>query len=98
MSNEALAQGLRLVWFSETSVENGVPYAVQSFAGRAKVASEVEMGIAEDEVEREKDEVDVAERGCNDGLLNKTRALLSVSRQKKFILAKIRRRIKDTPL
>lgn len=86
MSNEAFAQGLRSDWFPETSVENGVPNAVQSLAGWAKVASEVEVGVAEDEVEREKSEADVGERDVDDGLLNKIRALLSVSRQKKLYL------------
>lgn len=85
MSNEAFAQGLRSVLFPETSIENGVPNAVQSSAGRAKVASEVDLGISEDEAdERGKTEADdVGERDIDDGLLNEIRALLSVSRQKK---------------
>lgn len=67
MSNEAFAQGLRSVWFPETSIENGVPYAVQSLTGSGKVASKVEVGVAEDEVEREKNEADVGERDIDDG-------------------------------
>lgn len=86
MSNEAFAQGLRSVLFPETSIENGVPNAVQSSAGRGKVASEVDLGISEDEGdERGKTEADsVGERDIDDGLLNGIRALLSVSRQKKI--------------
>ena len=61
MSNEAFAQGLRSVWFPETSIENGVPYAVQSLTGTGK-ASKVEVGV-----EREKNEADVGERDVDDG-------------------------------
>lgn len=89
MSNEAFAQGLRSVLFPETSIENGVPNAVQSSAGRAKVASEVDLGISEDEAdERGKTEADdVGERNIDDGLRNGIRGLLSVSRQKKIPLS-----------
>lgn len=87
--------------FTETSIENGVPNAVQSSAGAAKVASEVDLGIAEDEAERGKNEADVGEKDIDDGPLNKIRALLSVSRPKKppplLFFAKIKRRIEDIP-
>lgn len=68
MSNEAFAQGLCSVLFPDTSIENGVPNAAQSSRGTAKVASEVEVGMAAAEAENEADVA--AGRDIGDGLLN----------------------------
>ena len=96
----AFDQELRSDSFSETSTVYGVWNAVQSLAGWATEAHEVEVGLAEDEVEREKNGVDVGERDIDNWLLNRIRVLLSVSGQKSFIylFAKIGGKGKDRPL
>ena len=92
----AFAQELRSDSFSETSTVYGMWNAVQSLAGWATAADKVEVGVAEDEVEREKNGVDVGERDTDNWPLNKIRVLLSVSGQNYF--CNNRGKSKNTPL
>lgn len=91
MSNTAFVDGLIWNLPAATSAVYGVPNAAQSLAGLARVATTVEVGVVEDEVELEEDKADVGERTIDDDdadddnedwLLNKIRALLSICCQK----------------
>lgn len=66
MSNTAFVDGLIWNLPAETSAVYGVPNAAQSLAGLARVATTVEVGVVEDEVELEEDKVDVGERTIDD--------------------------------
>lgn len=62
----AFVKGLRSNLFPKTSALYGVSNAVQSLAGWATVANKVEVGVAEDEVEWEKNRADMGERDSDD--------------------------------